>query len=137
MKLKRLVAKYRLDAKATAKLENSSESLAERIVEVPMEHVSNPSAYISKAVDGEMREEETQIANEACGELEEEREAGYKSTIGQTWEGEQVPYWEDEDGGNEWCGEPMDGAACYEGDGGGVQEDWEERDDEEVTDHEE
>ena len=89
---------YRLDAKATAKLENSSDSVAERIVETPMGHVNNPSAYISKALDGEMREEEIQIAKRACDELEEEREAWHKSTIGQTWEGEPVPAWEDEEG---------------------------------------
>ena len=47
MKIKRFVAKYRLDAKATAKLENSSDGVAERIVETPMGRASNPSAYIS------------------------------------------------------------------------------------------
>ena len=62
MKIKRFVARYRLDAKATAKLENSSDSVAKRIVETPIGHVSNPSACISKAVDGKMREEEVQIA---------------------------------------------------------------------------
>ena len=46
--------------------------------------MNTPSAYILKAVDREMREEEIRIAKEACGELEEEREAGYKSAIGQT-----------------------------------------------------
>ena len=44
VKIKRFVAKYRLDTKATAKLENSSLSVAERIIEAPMEHVNNPSA---------------------------------------------------------------------------------------------
>ena len=135
MEIKRFVAKYRLDVKATGKLENSSDSVAERIVEAPMGHVNNPSACVSKAVNGEMREEEIRIAKEACGELEEEPEAWYKSTIGQTCEGEQVPDWEDEDGGGEWCGEPTDGAVWYEGDDGGAQEDWKEGDDEEVADH--
>ena len=54
-KVRRFVAKYRFDAKAAAKLENSRDSVAERIVDTPMGHVNNPSAYISKAVVGETR----------------------------------------------------------------------------------
>ena len=46
MKIERFVAKYRLDAKATAKLENSSERVAERIVEAPMGHVNNQSTCL-------------------------------------------------------------------------------------------
>ena len=61
-----------------------------------------------------MREEEKRVAKKACDELEKEREAWYESTIGQTWEGEQVQDWEDEDGRGEWCGEPTDGAAWCE-----------------------
>ena len=44
MKIKRFATKYRLDAKAAAKLENSCESVAEMIIEAPMEHVNNQSA---------------------------------------------------------------------------------------------
>ena len=41
--VKRFAAKHRLDANATAKLENSSDSVAEQIIETPMGHVNNPS----------------------------------------------------------------------------------------------
>ena len=46
-----------------------------------------------------------------------------------------VHEWEDEEGGGEWRGEPMAGPAWCEGDDGGVEEDWEEGDDEEVAGH--
>ena len=85
-----------------------------------MGHVNNPSAYISKAVDGETREEEIAWRN---------------STIWQMREGEPVPEWEDNEGGGEGCGEPTAGAAWYEGDDGGVEEYREEGDDEEVAGH--
>ena len=120
MKVKRFVAKHRLDVRATPNLENSSDSVAEKVIETPMGHKNNPSAYISKAVDVEMREEEI---------------AWHSSTIGQTREGEPVPEWEDEEGGGEWCGEQAADAAWYEGNDGGVEEDWEEGDDEEVAGH--
>ena len=42
-----------------------------------------------------------------------------------------------ENGGDEWCGEPTDGAAWYEGDGEGFEGDWEEGDDEVIADLEE
>ena len=81
----------------------------------------NPSAYISKAVEGGTRVKEIAWRN---------------STIGQTWEGEPVPEWEDEEGAGGGGGKPTAGAAWYEGDDGGVEEYWEEGDDEEVAGHE-
>ena len=120
MRILRFVAKYGLDARATAKLENSSDSVAEWVIETPMGHVNNPSAYISKAVDGETREEEI---------------AWHNTTVGRTWAGEPVPEWDGEGGGGEWRGKPTASAAWYEREDGGSEEDWEEGDDEEVDDH--
>ena len=59
MKVKQYAANHKLDARVTAKLENSSDGVAEKIIEKPMGHASNPSAHITKAVDGETRKEET------------------------------------------------------------------------------
>ena len=76
IRVKRLAANGRRDARATAKLESSSDSVTEKIIETSMGHVNNPSACITNAVDGETREETNAWQNE---------------TIGRTWEGEPVP----------------------------------------------
>ena len=82
-----------------------------------MGRANNPSACVTKAVDGETREEE---------EI-----AWHNATVGQSWEGEPVPEWDDEGGGGEW----RTSAAWYERDDAGSEEDWEEGDDEEIVDH--
>ena len=44
LRVKRLAAKHRRDARATAKLESSSDSVTEKIIETSMGHVNNPLA---------------------------------------------------------------------------------------------
>ena len=116
MRLKRLAAKRRRDTRTTAKLESSSDSVTQKIIETYMGRVNNPSACVTKAVDGETREEEI---------------AWHNATVGQTREGEPVPEWDDEGGGGQW----RTSAAWYERDGEGSEEDWEEGDDEEIDGH--
>ena len=71
-----------------------------------MGRVNNPSACVTKAVNGETREEEIAWRN---------------ATVGQTWEREPVPEWDDEGGGGEW----RTSAAWYERDDEESDEDYE------------
>ena len=109
MRVKRLVATRRRDARSTALLESSSDSVTEKTIETSMGY---PSACITNAVDGETREEET---------------VWHNATIGQKWEGEPVPAWDGEVGGCEWHSEPTVRAAWYERDDAESEEDWEGR----------
>ena len=84
--VKRLAAKRRRDARAPAKLESSSDSVTEKIIETPRGHMNNPSARITNAVNGETRD----------GEI-----VWPSATIGRTWEGESVPEWDGGGGGGE------------------------------------
>ena len=120
MRIKRLAAKRRRDTRTIAKLESSSDSVIEKIIETSMGRVNNPSACVTKAVNEETREEEIAL---------------HDATIGQTWEEEPAPEWDGEGGGGEWDGEQTASAAWYERDDGESEEDWEEGDDEEVDDH--
>ena len=97
MRVKRFAAKCRRDARATANLESSSDSVTEKIIETPMRHVNNPSACITKAVDRVKREKAM-------------------------WEGEPVPEWDGEGAGGEWRGKPTACAAWHERDNGGKTE---------------
>ena len=99
MRAKRFAAKLRRRRKA--KLDSSSDSVAEKIIETPVRHVNNPSACITKAVDRETREDEVAWRN---------------ATVGRTWEGEPVPEWDGEGYGGEWRGKPTASAAWYERD---------------------
>ena len=67
MRVKRLAAKRRRDARATAKLESSSDSVTEKIIETSMGRVNNPSACVTKAVGGETREEKLRGATRLLG----------------------------------------------------------------------
>ena len=87
MRIKRLAAKRRRDTRTIAKLESSSDSVIEKIIETSMGRVNNPSACVTKAVNGETREEEI---------------AWHNATVGQTWAREPVQEWDDEGGGGEW-----------------------------------
>ena len=62
MRIKRLAAKRRRDARATDKVESSSDSVTEKISETPMGHVNNPSACITKAVDREKARRRNYVA---------------------------------------------------------------------------
>ena len=50
IKVKQFAAKHRLDARATAKLENGRDSVAEKVMKTSMGHMNNPLAYISNTV---------------------------------------------------------------------------------------